>query len=44
MIEEVAHDNVEVCNHNASRKGSAGDDSVKISQNFFESDFFLHTQ
>lgn len=44
MVEEVAHDNVEVCNHNAGRKGSAGDDSVKISQNFFESDFFLHTQ
>lgn len=44
VVEEVAHDNVKVCNHNASRKGSAGDDSVKISQNFFESDFFLHTQ
>mgnify|MGYP004428416127 CR=1 FL=1 len=44
MVEEVAHDNVEVCNHNAGRKGSAGDDSVKVSDNLFGSDFFLHTQ
>lgn len=44
VVEEVAHDNVKVRDHNAGRKGCAGDDSVKISQNFFESDFFLHTQ
>ena len=44
VVEEVAHDNIEVCDNNAGRKSSAGDDSVKVSDNLFGSDFFLHTQ